>query len=166
MLFLVLSDSHGRQDLLRRVISSHKDIKHVLFLGDGIAEFSALADEFPDRHFRAVRGNMDAFSLAARGEEEEIFELYGVRVMMAHGHRYGVKGGTAAYEAHAHAHGARVAIYGHTHIPEARYDSETGLYIFNPGSIGRPYHGRPTFGLLDILPDGSVVLSHGEETLA
>jgi diadenosine tetraphosphatase ApaH/serine/threonine PP2A family protein phosphatase len=90
----------------------------------------------------------------------------GDECITAYGHRYGVKGGTAAYEAHARAHGARVAIYGHTHIPEARYDSETGMYIFNPGSIGRPYHGRPTFGLLDILPDGSVVLSHGEETLA
>lgn len=166
MLFLVFSDSHGNAALMRRVIASHKDIRHILFLGDGIREFSALAEEFPEHHFRAVRGNMDGFSLAARGEEEDVFELYGMRVMMAHGHRYGVKGGTAAYEAHARAHGARVAIYGHTHIPEARYDSETGLYIFNPGSISRPQNGRPTYGLLDILPNGSIVLSHGEATLA
>ena len=162
MLFLIFSDAHGRDDGMRRVLALHPDIKNVLFLGDGVRDLNRIAPLYPHIHFRAVRGNMDELSLFAPAEDEDVLELHGVRVLMMHGHRYGVKGGLAAAEGRALRVGAKVLLYGHTHEPYTHYDSETGLYTFNPGSIGRPYHGNPTFGLLDILPTGDVSLSHGE----
>ena len=57
--------------------------------------------------------------------------------------------------------GADVLLFGHTHRPHEEYLSEEGLYLCNPGSIGRPSSGDPSFSILDILPNGSVCLSHG-----
>ncbi len=162
MLFLIFSDAHGSHDGMRRALDMNPDVKNVLFLGDGIRDLHRITPLYPTVNFRAVRGNMDELSLAFSAEDEDFFELHGTRVLMMHGHRYGVKGGLSAAEGRALRLGAKVLLYGHTHEPYLHYDSETGLYTFNPGSIGRPYHGNPTFGLLDILPNGDVSLSHGE----
>ena len=142
------------------VIRRHPEVNHILFLGDGLADVERLQALFPRHIFRCVRGNMDCFVMRA-AEDESVFELFSCRVLMLHGHTRAVKGGTAAAEKRALDEGARVLLYGHTHVPECRYLSEEALYVFNPGSIGRPYHGRPSFGLMDILPNGSVMLSHG-----
>lgn len=161
MQFLIFSDSHGNHFPMVNVIRSHPGVNTVLFLGDGLADIERLGALFPRHTFRCVRGNMDFFAMC-EVEDESVFSLFSCRVLMMHGHGCGVKGGTAAAEKRAIDVGARVLLYGHTHLPECRYLSEAGLYVFNPGSIGRPRGGKPTYGLMDILPDGSVMLSHGE----
>lgn len=161
MRFLVFSDSHGQDFYMLRALSLNPDVRHVLFLGDGLADVARIGARFPDLHIRAVRGNMDGLSLDHPAEDEELFSLFGVDVLMTHGHLFGVKGGLGAAESRALSRGARVLLYGHTHVPYSHYDGETGLYTFNPGSIGRPYGRAPSFGLLDILPNGGISLSHG-----
>lgn len=144
-----------------RAMRLNPDVRHVLFLGDGLADVARLFRRFPDLHIRAVRGNMDPLSPDTPAEDEDLFTVFGVTVLLMHGHRFGVKGGLAAAEGHALRRGANVLLFGHTHTPLSHYDGETGLYSFNPGSIGRAYVGEPSFGLLDILPNGQVSLSHG-----
>ncbi len=161
MQFLIFSDSHGNHFPMVEVIRRHPEVKNVLFLGDGLADIERLYALFPQHEFRCVRGNMDFF-IMREAEETDLFELYSCRVLMMHGHTRGVKGGTSAAEKDAVHSRARVLLYGHTHLPECRYLSEEELYVFNPGSIGRPRGGKPSYGLMDILPDGSVMLSHGE----
>ena len=160
MQFLIFSESHGNHFPMADVIRRHPDVNTVLFLGDGLADVEHLKALFPRHIFRCVRGNMDFFVMREM-EDESVFELFSCRVMMLHGHTCAVKGGTATAEKRALEAGARVLLYGHTHVPECRYLSEEALYVFNPGSIGRPYDGKPSFGLMDILPNGSVMLSHG-----
>ena len=135
MQFLVLSDSHGRADRLVSVCAAHPDIAALLFLGDGL-------------------------SLDTPAPEEDTFDLFGHRVFMMHGHRAGVKGGDGAARSLALARGADILLYGHTHRPLACYDPDGPLYVMNPGSIGAPPDGHPSYGILDILP-GGVMLSHG-----
>ena len=162
MRFLIFSDSHGRDGGMLYALRLHPDVRHVLFLGDGLLDVSRVAARHPGLHIRAVRGNMDALSLDTSAEDEDVFSVFGVNVMMMHGHLFGVKGGTAAAESYALRRGAHVLLYGHTHSATSHYDGETGLYTFNPGSIGHPYAGTtPSFGLLDILPNGQISLSHG-----
>ena len=161
MQFLIFSDSHGNHFPMVNVIRQHPDITNVLFLGDGLADVERLFAMFPQHVFRCVRGNMDFF-IMREAEDTDLFTLFGCRVMMMHGHLAGVKSSTAVAEKRACEAGARVLLYGHTHRPECRYLSDEGLYVFNPGSIGRPYDGKPSYGLMDVLPDGSVMLSHGE----
>ena len=145
-----------------RALRLNPDVRHILFLGDGIADAARLGARFHDLHIRAVRGNMDGLSLDHPAEDEEIFSVFGVKVLLMHGHLRGVKNGLYAAEAHALSCGANILLYGHTHEPLSHYDGETGLYTFNPGSIGRPSSGEPSFAILDILPNGSVCLSHGK----
>lgn len=161
MQFLIFSDSHGNHFPMVEVIRRHPEVKSILFLGDGLADVERLFSMFPQHHFRCVRGNMDFF-IMREAEDCDLFELYSCRVLMMHGHTRGVKSSTAAAVKDAVNARARVLLYGHTHLPECRYLSEEELYVFNPGSIGRPRGGRPSYGLMDILPDGSVMLSHGE----
>ena len=145
-----------------RALRLNPDIRHILFLGDGLSDVARLAVRYPDLHIRAVRGNMDALSLDTHAvEEEELFSVFGVTVLLMHGHRYGVKGGLGTAKGHALHRGAQVLLYGHTHVAYSHYDGENGLYTFNPGSIGHPYAGEPSFGILDVLPNGQVSLSHG-----
>ena len=100
--------------------------------------------------------------LAREAEDLSLFSLFSCRVLMMHGHTHGVKGGVGGALCEAKRQGARVLLYGHTHQPENRYLPEEEIYLFNPGSIGRPHDGIPRYGLLDILPNGSLMLSHGE----
>ncbi len=161
MQFLVFSDSHGHSEGMASVIAADPTVRDVIFLGDGLSDLLPLRRRFPDHRFRTVRGNMDFLAAGFDTPDEDIFALYGLRVFLCHGHTLGVKGGTTTAEKYAKRAGARVLLYGHTHIPEERYLPEDDLYILNPGSIGRPHDGIPSFARLDILADGGVVLSHG-----
>ena len=160
MQFLIFSDSHGNYRPMAEVIRRHPEVRTVLFLGDGLADLEQLYPLFPQHTFRAVRGNMDF--LAREAEDLSLFSLFSCRVLMMHGHTHGVKGGVGGALCEAKRQGARVLLYGHTHQPENRYLPEEEIYLFNPGSIGRPHDGIPRYGLLDILPNGSLMLSHGE----
>ena len=166
MQFLVFSDSHGHGERMATVIAEHPSILDVIFLGDGLSDLLPLTRRFPKHRFRTVRGNMDLLAAGFDAPDEDVFCLYGVRVFLCHGHLLGVKGGTGISEAHAHAAGARVLLYGHTHRAEEHYLSQEGLLVLNPGSIGRPQGGHPSYAILDILPSGEVIASHGSLSLS
>lgn len=162
MQFLVFSDSHGHGERMAKVIAEHPPILDVIFLGDGLVDILPLMRQFPKHRFRTVRGNMDFLAAGFDAPDEDVFSLYGVRVFLCHGHLFGVKGGTGVAEAHACTANAQVLLYGHTHRAEEHYLSEKGLLVLNPGSIGRPQSGEPSFAILDILPSGDVAASHGQ----
>ena len=145
MKVLVLSDSHGRPDALRRAIEAENP-HAVLFLGDGVADAEKMREEYPALPIFTVPGNCDWGSL---DEPERLIELDGVRILMLHGHTRGVKyDGTRAYYA-AKEIDADVLLYGHTHQPVVDYDGTT--YTMNPGSIR--YTG--TYGVL-VIDSGKV----------
>ena len=68
---------------------------------------------------------------ASLPDDEEI-EREGVKLFAAHGHLYQVKLGEGELLAAARRRGAKIVLYGHTHVPDNRY--EDGLYILSPGS--------------------------------
>jgi putative phosphoesterase len=61
MQILVISDTHGRFDILRRVILSHETADLIVHCGDGEYETERLLDERPELKERiiSVRGNCD-----------------------------------------------------------------------------------------------------------
>ncbi len=160
---LIFSDSHGAAlHRMRRVIEAHPDAEVVFFLGDGLAEAEALSSAYPNRMFYLVRGNCD-FSPLSSVEETDAVTLEGVRIVFTHGHRYDAKFSYRGLCALASARGAGVCLFGHTHSPTEEYHGEgdAPFTLFNPGSIGRPPLGKPTYGFLT-LSDGRYLLSHGE----
>lgn len=85
MKVLVLSDSHGRADTLRRAIEAEKP-HAMLYLGDGLSDAERMREEYPLLPITTVPGNCDWGSLE---ETERLIELDGVRILMLHGHTRG-----------------------------------------------------------------------------
>jgi putative phosphoesterase len=171
---LILSDSHGRPDRIREAVSRVRP-DGILFAGDGLRDLTvcdlpALAEGCP---LWAVAGNCDWLSsLVVNGrllepEQEELVTVEGVRILLLHGHKYGVKGGLGQAVARAVQRNADVLVFGHTHIPlelHLRPDSDRSdfsvtkpLTVFNPGSLG---DRNASFGTLT-LRDGQMLFGHG-----
>ena len=159
MELLVFSDSHGRSDAMYNVLLRQvKKPDGVIFLGDGLRDAEMLENEIP---WYMVKGNCDWFG--GERPDEIVMALGGHRVLMTHGHNYGVKNGLGKLLMHALNVGADVVMFGHTHQPYLHTITETAqgktlenpIYLFNPGSIG-----SGSFGTLTLRPD-LVFFSHG-----
>ncbi|MBE6556958.1 MAG: YfcE family phosphodiesterase [Ruminococcaceae bacterium] len=161
MTYLVVSDTHGRADRLREAIQRQSELDGIIFLGDGYADLRCAEDMGIPVH--AVKGNCDYIPLfyPETVQEELLLHLGAYTVLVTHGHRYGVKGGTGALIASARGRGAHIVLFGHTHERCEQYDTNgTPVYAFNPGSLGAPRTGGASFGILHIR-GGQVLLSHG-----
>ena len=172
MKILVFSDVHGREDRVRDLISLHRTADAVLFLGDGLRDLPD-SIRYGSWLFAAVRGNCDLLwgsptDLSIPNEQLLRFGSY--TVMMTHGHLHGVKGGIDGAIQAASQRGADLLLYGHTHVPEERYLPEgtvvgdltlpKPLWVMNPGSLGVPRDGQPSYGLIQI-QNNQLLLSHG-----
>lgn len=161
MQFLVISDSHGHTEAVRSAVRRAGRVDGVLFLGDGVRDM-----DYADTQAQlilCVRGNCDIG--CDEYPEQRVVELCSKRILMCHGHRYGVKGSLDALIYAAAEADADIVLFGHTHTPfEARLTPEDApvlskpVYFFNPGAL-RGYSA--SFGILDITLRGEVVLSCG-----
>ena len=108
----VISDSHGALANVRAASEALKECSYILHLGDHERD----ADEIGEKngvHVITLAGNCDLFSQAPT---ESVFEVEGVRVLGVHGHREGVKNGLLHLSLKAEQAGARLVLFGHTHI--------------------------------------------------
>lgn len=154
---LVFSDSHGSSFNMSETIKKYPDLECVIHLGDG-AEDTKYLSLSVTTGLLTVRGNCDMFS----SEPKEIkVNMCGLDFLICHGNAYGVKFGVERYEAYALKTGCDIALFGHTHTPylnEIKTENKT-VYIFNPGSISRPFMSRPSYGVIKI--DGkNVTVEH------
>lgn len=169
MRLLVLSDSHGRVDRVREAVSRARGADMILFLGDGLRDLS-LPDADDEARLCAVRGNCDTSLFADDLPEERFLALGEYHILMMHGHTHDVKYGYARAVAYAASRGADLLIFGHTHEAMATYlpaGERIGgvtlakpMHVFNPGSLGSPRGGSPSFGWIDLCSQG-IVCSHG-----
>ncbi|MCL1815208.1 MAG: metallophosphoesterase family protein [Treponema sp.] len=168
-LLLVISDSHGNMAALTAALVWARDLTltAAVFLGDGADDLAAASAQagFAIPWYK-VRGNGDFnFSIS----DSLVLEISGPgevvcgpgnrlttavvnpssrKIFLAHGNRFGVgaRGGNIA--AAAGAVGAEAAFFGHTHIPFQ--SMENGIFLLNPGSIGRSRSDAgPTFAVLE-----------------
>ncbi len=168
MTILVLSDTHGREDRVDRVLDMHRGVDMVLFLGDGLKDMRGKEHNHRGGDFAAVSGNCDCFSISfsEKYPTEHLVRVGEYTILMMHGHTRGVKHGTSAAEEYAASIGADILLYGHTHIAEERYMPEGDmagsivlekpLRVFNPGSLGYD----SSFGLIQIRGK-DILMSHG-----
>ena len=87
MRILVLSDSHGRLSPMEAAVEAVRP-QRIFHLGDGWDAARDLHRHYPDIPLHQVRGNCDY----RPGEpEEETLLIGGLRILLCHGHRFGVK---------------------------------------------------------------------------
>ncbi len=149
MRILVLSDCHGARRDIEKVLEKHQDIKKVFYLGDLVKDIDAVKDFYNDRQFFIVSGNCD-WNSEYPSYGESLIE--GIKVVYTHGHRYNVKYGTEKLFETAKAVGAKLVLYGHTHI--ARQEYREGIFLVNPGAIHRAREGREGYAIIDITSQG------------
>lgn len=143
MKIAVFSDSHGYgRKMLDAVLAEAPGA--IVFCGDGLRDLRELNEAFPNIPIYAVAGNCDYAPAVPISRAEE---FNGAKILITHGHRYGVKSGDLSRLAYAAQEaGAKIALYGHTH--NARADKLGGVALINPGSIGMGY--KSSYCLLEI----------------
>ena len=77
---------------------------------------------------------------------ERLLELRGKRILLCHGHTYGVKQSLVTAGFAAEEQQLDLFLFGHTHRPLV--DRRGRTLFLNPGSIGAPTH--PSYGVVTI----------------
>ena len=154
MRVVVLSDTHGRVERIKKVIEQQPQAELFIFLGDGLRDFRQAMYGVPVEEWR-VCGNCD---FGANEEYTLISYVKDVKFYCVHGHEWNVKYSLGELIDQARSKDANVLLYGHTH--QAYYAYRDGLHIFNPGSLGSPKEPfYPTYGTIDI-QGKSIVFNH------
>lgn len=146
MKYLIVSDVHGYYTELCVILEKEKDIRDVIFLGDGFRDIQRAKLDYPRHNFICVRGNCDLW------EEEpsmKTLTLDKYKVLITHGDGFDVKTSKLALRRTAINMGVDIVLYGHTH--RQYYEYLDGLYIFCPGSV-KPEAAsgfNPSYGIMD-----------------
>ena len=146
MKILVCSDSHGNVDNMVRAVERSQP-QLVIHLGDGWRDAEKLARLFPDLPVEQVPGNCD---LRPGTPGERVLCLEDRRILLCHGHAYGVKQSLLPLALAAEEQRVDAVLFGHTH--RALYDRRGELTILNPGSIGD--YVQPSYGVLWLRREG------------
>ncbi len=156
--YLIVSDIHGRYSWLTAAIQQAGQVDGILFLGDGWRDVQQLRTEGYSMPIFPVQGNCDL----PVAPVTQTLELAGHTLLLCHGHTYHVKDNLARLAQAAKEQGAEGALFGHTHLPTL--EQQDGVWLFNPGSLGAPRFGGPSYGILR-LEGHDLQLEHRELTL-
>lgn len=145
MKVLIVSDTHGRDSNLEEAVLQEAPFDYLIHCGDveGREFFIEALAECP---CCIVAGNNDFFSDLPK--EEEIV-LAGKKILVTHGHYYGVSMDVYGLVDEARDRECDMVIYGHTHKPYAAKIDE--ILVVNPGSLAYPrQEGRnPSYAVMD-----------------
>ena len=161
---LVVSDSHGRADILRAIVERFGErCDALVFCGDGIGDLCAcleaskknkkLSKNFPPV-VAFARGNGDYPDFPfGEGEikvpQHKFLKVAGMNVMITHGHAEGAYYGLGRMGQVAAENQADVVLYGHTHVASRK--EEDLVHYINPGSCSHPRGGqKPCFAIVQI----------------
>ena len=139
MKILVFSDSHRSIGGMLDAIDAHRP-DQVIHLGDLQSDAEELTYVYPKLPICMVPGNCDGWTMDPLKKQ---ITLAGKRILLSHGHLWGVKKGYEAAVADARAVGADILLFGHTHRALCQ-QLEDGLWMMNPGA------SRASYGLIRI----------------
>lgn len=126
---LVISDSHGLTESVRKIANRHHNANIKIHCGD-----SELASNAPQlEEFKTVKGNCD---WDQSFPEEEVVDVNDFRIFVTHGHLYGVKSSLLQLQYRAEELQADIVLFGHSHV--AYCEKQANMLFINPGSIRQP----------------------------
>lgn len=146
MTIIVFSDSHGNIEPMNAAVR-HYNPDMILHLGDHAWDADCI--DHWNIPIRRVRGNCDYGSDVR--DNDTMVVTGGHKIVMTHGHNYGVKKGLSSIINMGQCAKADVLLFGHTHI--ALCENRRGLLLMNPGTAGMG--SKLTCGLIYI--DGDLI---------
>lgn len=150
MKILIVSDTHGRESNLEKVLEKTGKIDRLIHLGDveGGEDYICSLTDAP---VEMVAGNNDYFSDLPY---EKVIRLGKYQALLTHGHYYYVSMGLERLKEEARQQKADIVMYGHTHYPHL--EQEDGLTVLNPGSLTLPRQAgrKPSYIIMEIDDDG------------
>ena len=146
MKILIVSDSHGRNTYLERVLETIGPIDMLIHLGD-LEGSETFLRQHVNCPIEMVSGNNDYFTDIDR--EKEIY-IGPYKILLTHGHRYKVHYGTEYIKDWARENNATMVMFGHTHMP--LIDQASDVIAINPGSISQPRQEghKPSYIIMEI----------------
>ncbi|MDD6467522.1 MAG: metallophosphoesterase [Erysipelotrichaceae bacterium] len=123
MEIVVVSDSHGRIEVLNEILKAHPNADAYIHCGDL---------ELPDTYFPQfirVKGNNDYY---ANVPHEIVTQVNDLKVLITHSHQYTYIQRKQQLAKKAEHLGCKLVCYGHTHV----FHDEVidGIQLVNPGS--------------------------------
>lgn len=153
MKILVISDTHGKLNMVRDVLGKLSGIDLIAHAGDHFNDVKALEREF-NIPCVGVCGNCDS-----SGPSLEVIETPCGKILLVHGHKEHVNYDLSKLRYRALENNCRAIIYGHTHV--AHIEEMDDMYFINPGSLPQPRDGSGgSFGIIRATPerlDASIV---------
>lgn len=145
MYCVVLSDSHGRNEVFKQLREMYPTASAYIHCGDSETHPNDLDG------FVSIQGNNDLHYDYAK---QMILDLNGVRVLLIHGHQYPMMQVVERLIYKAKEEECKLVLYGHTHIFKVtRFED---IVLVNPGSIHYNRDGsEPSYALVTI-EDGKI----------
>lgn len=138
MKLLIVSDSHGHNELLDNLITDYKDVDIFLHAGDSEVPSHTL---YP---FRVVKGNCDYYFETPK---EYIIPTPFGNLLIRHKEE--------GNEKYMKDHDIKFYVYGHSHVKACK--KKNGICYINPGSIVYPRDGEASFVILEIEEEDAFV---------
>ena len=144
MLVGVISDTHKEVTYIRKAMEKLKAMDMIIHLGDNVEDVKEIEKIFKGTIIN-VRGNCD---FSNKTPNERTIVLEGKKLLITHGHKYGVKDNLLKLRYRALELGADLVLYGHTHV--SKVDFEEGIFFVNPGSCTLPKNGLNSVATVEI----------------
>ncbi len=148
MKILIVSDTHRKNENLKKVIDRVSPIDMLIHLGDAEGSEAIYRKWLPvTTRLIVMKGNNDFFSDL---ESEKEVRIGRYLCLLTHGHYYNVSLDTELLRREATARGFDVAMFGHTHRPFL--ETVDGVTLLNPGSLSYPRQDgrKPTFMIMEL----------------
>lgn len=123
---VIISDTHGNFRAIDKLLPIMMENDHVFHLGDCEKDIWQYRKELNNK-ILSVSGNCDG------GGSEEFVEIEGVKILLTHGNKYGVKESLYKLSLRAKELGVSTVFYGHTHLSDIKVVD--GVSFVNPGSL-------------------------------
>lgn len=143
MKIIVTSDSHGDVEILKKIALENSDASIFIDAGDSCKRKEEIAP------FETVKGNCDLYIK----NNYRIYQASSVGIYTTHGHGLFFTNKTLAKLAKDF--GCKIAIHGHTHVPEIT--EIDGIKILCPGSVSIPRSqvGK-TYAVINIVDENDI----------
>ena len=157
MKILLISDTHGRTDILEKLLDIYADeVDLVCHMGDYGSDLRKFESKYSSIRMAAVNGNTD---YTYQGQSEQVIDISPsskdkLRLLITHGHRFGVKRNLDRLFEYAKELGVQAVFFGHTH--EDVCFERDGIFFMNPGSLTFGRERDSTYGLVEVSADGEI----------